>query len=126
MVDFNCTQEAQALPLYMGEVSSCKPHCGWSAKVCCSSEETLHYFLNGLCSCSVIESICKKCEQICCLTLSGTVTWAAAFSHTDQTAGFLNNCAFNYLVNEIELKESHEWPVKVHEMHTFGAESTLQ
>jgi len=69
----------------------------------------------------------KRCERICCLSPSGVISWAAAFPPTDWTAGFMNDQAFDYLVDEIEPTEVCAWPAKVFEMlHTFGAEGTLQ
>jgi len=69
----------------------------------------------------------KRCERIRCLSPSGIISWAAAFPPTDWTAGFMNDRAFDYLVDEVEPQETHTWPVKLREMlHTFGAEGALQ
>ncbi|MCJ1479234.1 hypothetical protein MMC13_007919 [Lambiella insularis] len=69
----------------------------------------------------------KRCERIRCLTPGGILSWAAAFPPTDWTAGFMNDRAFDYLVDEIEPKEERVWPVKLREiLQTFGAEGALR
>jgi hypothetical protein len=65
----------------------------------------------------------KRCEQIRCIKPNGVLVWAAAFPPSTWTAGFMTNATFDYVIAEIESKDTEVFPENIRTIvHTFGSE----